>query len=92
MILYPHTVSFIDETNYKNAQGDEDIPTLGSFVAGLKEMAKLQYENQSMNQVEVIGKRAETNARDAAFDPVQDWSFKFEKLQKLIIELWQASP
>ncbi|XP_073292658.1 kinesin-like protein KIN-7F [Primulina huaijiensis] len=82
--------SFIDETNGKNAQGDEDIPTLGSFVAGLKEMAKLQYENQSMDQVEEIGKRAETNARDAAFDPVQDRSLKFEKLQKLIIELWQA--
>ncbi|XP_073131938.1 kinesin-like protein KIN-7E [Henckelia pumila] len=82
--------SFIDETNDKSTQEDEDIPTLGSFVAGLKEMAKLQYENQSMNQVEEIGNRAETNARDATFDPVQDWSMKFEKLQKLIIELWQA--
>ncbi|KZV52615.1 hypothetical protein F511_07008 [Dorcoceras hygrometricum] len=82
--------SFIDETNNKNTQGDEDIPTLGSFVAGLKEMAKLQYENESMNQVEEVGKRAETNARNAAFDPVQDWPLKFEKLQKLIIELWQA--
>ncbi|XP_073270096.1 kinesin-like protein KIN-7F [Primulina huaijiensis] len=88
--LSSHSGSFIDETNYKNAQGDEDIPTLGSFVAGLKEMAKLQYENQSMNQVEEIGKITEKNARDAAFDPVQDWSLKFEKLQKLIIELWQA--
>lgn len=43
--------SFIDELKTQNSiQGDEDIPTLGSFVAGLKEMAKLQYE-QLGNQV-----------------------------------------
>lgn len=38
--------SFIDEAkNQSSSRGEEDIPTLGSFVAGLKEMAKLQYEN-----------------------------------------------
>lgn len=42
--------SFLDEA--KNQSGEEDIPTLGSFVAGLKEMAKLQYENEAaVNQV-----------------------------------------
>ncbi|KAG6411951.1 hypothetical protein SASPL_124607 [Salvia splendens] len=44
--------SFIDDT--KNGDGDEDIPTLGSFVAGLREMAKLQYENQTTDQVRLI--------------------------------------
>lgn len=34
---------YIDEAKNHNAvDGDEDIPTLGSFVAGLREMAKLQ--------------------------------------------------
>lgn len=47
--------SFIDEVrNQGSIQGDEDIPTLGSFVAGLKEMAKLQYENEAGNQVRPI--------------------------------------
>lgn len=35
--------SLIDEMKNQNStHGDEDIPTLGSFVAGLREMAKLQ--------------------------------------------------
>lgn len=46
---------FIDDTKNDNANdGDEDLPTLGSFVAGLREMAKLQYENQTANQVTLI--------------------------------------
>lgn len=40
--------SFIDPGS---THGDEDIPTLGSFVAGLREMAKLQYGNEAGNQV-----------------------------------------
>lgn len=44
--------SFIDEAkNQGSIHGDEDIPTLGSFVAGLREMAKLQYGNEAGNQV-----------------------------------------
>lgn len=30
------------------------------------------------------------NGRDVALDPMNGWPLKFEKLQKLIIELWQA--
>ncbi|KAL3814084.1 hypothetical protein ACJIZ3_015352 [Penstemon smallii] len=83
--------SFIDEIKNQNCTlGDEDIPTLGSFVAGLKEMAKLQYESRGRDQVQETGKRDEKNARDVALDPMQDWPLKFDKLQKLIIELWQA--
>ncbi|KAK4437710.1 Kinesin-like protein KIN-7F [Sesamum alatum] len=83
--------SYIDEMKNQNGNHeDEDIPTLGSFVAGLKEMAKLQYENQAGDQVRDPGWRDKTNAGDVTLDPVHDWPLKFEKLQKLIIELWQA--
>lgn len=47
--------SYVDEIrDQDSSHGDEDIPTLGSFVAGLKEMAKLQYENRTEYQVRVI--------------------------------------
>lgn len=47
--------SFIDEVKNQNCtHGDEDIPTLGSFVAGLREMAKLQYQDEAGNQVSLI--------------------------------------
>ncbi|KAL0386919.1 UNVERIFIED_CONTAM: Kinesin-like protein KIN-7F [Sesamum radiatum] len=83
--------SFVDEIkNQTSSHGDEDIPTLGSFVAGLREMAKLQYENQTGNQVQETDIIDESKARDVALDPMNDWPLKFEKLQKLIVELWQA--
>ncbi|KAL2460061.1 ATP binding microtubule motor family protein [Abeliophyllum distichum] len=89
--------SFIDEIKTQNSiQGDEDIPTLGSFVAGLKEMAKLQYE-QLGDQVQEKEQRGEKNDHNLGLDTMHnslgassDWSLKFEKLRKLIIELWQA--
>ncbi|KAI3446180.1 hypothetical protein Pfo_002845 [Paulownia fortunei] len=88
---YSDCSSFIDDVkNQSCTHGDEDIPTLGSFVAGLREMAKLQYGNQAGNQIQETGRRDENNARDVAVDPMHDWPLKFEKLQKLIIELWQA--
>ncbi|XP_057788493.1 kinesin-like protein KIN-7F [Salvia miltiorrhiza] len=81
--------SFIDEAkNQSSAHGEEDIPTLGSFVAGLKEMAKLQYEHEAAGNLQVKGD--ENGSRDLVMDPMQDWPMKFEKLQRLIIELWHA--
>ncbi|KAL6502569.1 hypothetical protein OROHE_024574 [Orobanche hederae] len=83
--------SFIDEiNNQSSSNGDDDIPTLGSFVTGLREMAKLQYENQNGYQVQQTENTEEKNASDVALVPTNDWPLKFEKLQKLIIELWQA--
>ncbi|PIN06247.1 Kinesin-like protein [Handroanthus impetiginosus] len=83
--------SYLDEIKNQNSgHGDEDIPTLGSFVAGLREMAKLQYENQTEHQVQQTESTYERNARDVALNPVNDWPLRFKKLQKLIIELWQA--
>ncbi|KAH6767216.1 ATP binding microtubule motor family protein [Perilla frutescens var. hirtella] len=82
---------FMDDTKNHNADdGDEDIPTLGSFVAGLREMAKLQYKNQTANQVQHTEATDEKNVQDVALDPMNDWPIKFEMLQKSIIELWQA--
>ncbi|KAK6136692.1 hypothetical protein DH2020_029520 [Rehmannia glutinosa] len=78
--------SYLDDMKSQNCtNGDDDIPTLGSFVAGLREMAKLQYENLAGNQVQETGRRD-----DVAMDPKHDWPLKFEKLQKLIIEQWEA--
>ncbi|GFP85939.1 kinesin-like protein nack1 [Phtheirospermum japonicum] len=83
--------SYVDGMQSQNCSDwDDDIPTLGSFVAGLREMAKLQCENQDGNQAQENGKRDENNARDIALDPINDWPLKFEKLQKSIFELWQA--
>ncbi|KAL7156544.1 hypothetical protein ABFS83_02G017200 [Erythranthe nasuta] len=87
---YSDCSSLIDEMKNQNfINGDEDIPTLGSFVAGLREMAKLQYENQAANQVQETGKR-ESDGRDVDMEQSNDWPLKFEKLQKSIIELWEA--
>ncbi|KAK6159529.1 hypothetical protein DH2020_006843 [Rehmannia glutinosa] len=78
--------SYLDDMRSQNGtNGGDDIPTLGSFVAGLREMAKLQYENLAGNQVQETGRRD-----DVAMDPKHDWPLKFEKLQKLIIEQWEA--
>ncbi|KAG8368174.1 hypothetical protein BUALT_Bualt15G0017600 [Buddleja alternifolia] len=81
--------SFVDDIRNQNwTNGDEDIPTLGSFVAGLRELAKVQYGNQVGDQVREIGTR-DKNSRDA-LDTMHDWPLKFEKFQRSIIELWQA--
>lgn len=38
--------AFVDELKTDKASADEDITSIQTFVAGLKEMAKLQYEKQ----------------------------------------------
>ncbi|EYU40392.1 hypothetical protein MIMGU_mgv1a001117mg [Erythranthe guttata] len=80
--------SFVDEIRDQNySHEEEDIPTLGSFVTGLREMAKIQYENRTGHQIQEIEKRDENIAGDQMMN---DWPLKFEKLQKSIIELWQT--
>ncbi|XP_051144731.1 kinesin-like protein KIN-7E [Andrographis paniculata] len=83
--------SYLDETQSQvSSHGDEDIPTLGSFVAGLKEMAKQQYGDQSDDQVQHIEGAGEKKPGDFSSDAINNWPTKFAKLQKSIIELWQA--
>lgn len=72
---------------------DEEITSVQTFVAGLKD-AKLQYEKQLEDSQAQPGRKT---LRDVGLDPVLDgedsaldWSQQFEKLQKAIIELWQT--
>ncbi|XP_031380860.1 kinesin-like protein KIN-7E isoform X2 [Punica granatum] len=71
--------------------GDEDITSVQTFVAGMKEMAN-DYEKQ-LAEKDSAGR----NVKDVALDPMQesvgdstDWPVEFARLQKRIIELWQA--
>ena len=42
--------AFMDEQKSQHQiTGDEDIPTIGTFVAGLKKMANLQYETEFLD-------------------------------------------
>ncbi|XAR72766.1 Plus-end-directed kinesin ATPase [Bertholletia excelsa] len=93
----------VDERNAlaNNKCMDENIPSIDSFVAGLKEMAKLEYENQlADSQVQEMGPKAERpgkNVKDVGLDPIQDmleapasWPLEFERQQKAILELWHC--
>ncbi|XP_057496315.1 kinesin-like protein KIN-7E [Actinidia eriantha] len=78
---------------------DEDIPSIDTFVAGLKKMAKLEYEKQlaDCQGTERKAEKAGKNVKDVGLDPMQDtpetpasWPLEFERRQKAIIELWQS--
>ncbi|CAK9162035.1 unnamed protein product [Ilex paraguariensis] len=89
-----------DPKAHHQAAGNEDIPSIGTFVAGLKEMAKLQYETLLDDQVperEPKAEKSRMDVKDVGLDPMQDtlgdssdWPLEFERLQKLILELWQT--
>ncbi|CAI9769064.1 unnamed protein product [Fraxinus pennsylvanica] len=92
-----HGSSFPDEVKAEdNIHGDDDIPTLGSFVAGLREMVKLQNEDKLDDQVQEPESRAqksvkdELDARHDSSGAPSNWLLKFERLRGSIIELWQA--
>ncbi|CAL5377094.1 unnamed protein product [Camellia sinensis] len=95
--------AFIDELKSQNgkASADEDIPSIDTFVAGLKEMAKLEYEKQladsQAQETELTAEKSGKNVKDVGLDPMQDtletptnWPLVFEKHQKAILELWQT--
>ncbi|XP_022896054.1 kinesin-like protein KIN-7E isoform X2 [Olea europaea var. sylvestris] len=89
--------SFPDEVKAEdNFHGDEDIPTLGSFAAGLREMVRLQNVNKLDDQVQQPEIRAqssvedELDARHDSSGAPSNWLLKFERLRGSIIELWQA--
>ncbi|XP_059654068.1 kinesin-like protein KIN-7E isoform X2 [Cornus florida] len=77
----------------------EGIPGIDTFVAGLKEMAKLQFEKQRGDgqEVEPSVEGSGKNVKDVGLDPIQDaletpqnWLFEFERQQKVILELWDT--
>ncbi|KAI4300075.1 hypothetical protein L6164_033492 [Bauhinia variegata] len=68
---------------------DDGITSIQTFVAGMKEMVKLQYENQAQ--------QTDKNVKDVGIDPMLEapetpviWHLQFEKQQKEIVELWQT--
>ncbi|KAE9616483.1 putative plus-end-directed kinesin ATPase [Lupinus albus] len=80
---------------------DENITSIQTFVAGMKEMVKLEYGMQLVDgqDQETEGKRYkfEKNVKDVGMGPMilapgapLDWSVQFKRQQKEIIELWQS--
>ncbi|KAK7264232.1 hypothetical protein RJT34_31838 [Clitoria ternatea] len=77
---------------------DEDITSIQTFVAGMKEMVKLEYEKQLVDgQDDHKTGRSLKLVKDVGVDPMLeapgtplDWSLQFKKQQKEIIELWQS--
>ncbi|MCL7043469.1 hypothetical protein MKW94_012705 [Papaver nudicaule] len=77
----------------------EDITSIQSFVADLKEMAQLEYEKQLIddqaNEKEVKAFESVKSVKDVGIDPIQEspespskWPLEFERKQREIIELW----
>ncbi|WJX51345.1 hypothetical protein P8452_37549 [Trifolium repens] len=78
--------------NSMRTSGDEDITSIHTFVAGMKEMVKLEYEKQLVD-----GQQKERNVKDVGVDPMLeapgtplDWSVQFKRQQKEIVELWRS--
>ncbi|KAJ4967486.1 hypothetical protein NE237_019335 [Protea cynaroides] len=91
----------IDDRKDQNIKtsAEEDITSVHTFVTGLKEMAKLQYEKQLLDGQEMESKPNESarTVKDVGLDPMQDpsesppnWRLEFERQQREIIELWHA--
>ncbi|WJX45263.1 hypothetical protein P8452_32156 [Trifolium repens] len=77
--------------NSMRTSGDEDITSIHTFVAGMKEMVKLEYEKQ------LVDGQKERNVKDVGVDPMLeapgtplDWSVQFKRQQKEIVELWRS--
>ncbi|KAL5713567.1 hypothetical protein ACHQM5_015631 [Ranunculus cassubicifolius] len=79
----------------------DDVTSINTFVAGLKEMTKLQYKKPVVeNQGEDTGRKTNASAKsvkDVGLDPMQDspesppsWNLEFERKQREIIKLWQT--
>lgn len=83
--------------NSLRSSGDEDITSIHTFVAGMKEMVKLEYEKQLVDGQGQETDRKLRNVKDVGVDPMQeapgtplDWSLQFKRQQKEIIQLWQS--
>ncbi|KAL5055574.1 hypothetical protein RYX36_036256 [Vicia faba] len=87
--------------NSMGISGDEDITSIHTFAAGMKEMVKLEYEKQLVDgQDQETGRKLmkfDRNVKDVGIDPMLeapgtpfDWSLQFKRQQKEIIELWQS--
>ncbi|KAJ6906260.1 kinesin-like protein KIN-7E isoform X2 [Populus alba x Populus x berolinensis] len=82
---------------------DEDIPSIHTFVAGLKEMAQEEYEKQLVDgqvqetEATTMGDKYEKSSRDIGLNPMHEslksspnWPLEFERQQRAMLELWQT--
>ncbi|KAE9593362.1 putative plus-end-directed kinesin ATPase [Lupinus albus] len=87
--------------NSMRTSANENITSIQTFVAGMKEMVKLEYKKQLVDgqDQETGGKQYnfEKYVKDVGVDPMLvapgtplDWPLQFKRLQKEIIELWQS--
>ncbi|KAB1224551.1 Kinesin-like protein NACK1 [Morella rubra] len=83
------------------ASGEVEITSIHSFVAGLKDMAKLDREKQLVDgQVQETGLMVDKfgkDVKDVGVDPMlpgletpPEWPLEFERQQRMILELWQT--
>ncbi|KAI3736291.1 hypothetical protein L6452_15830 [Arctium lappa] len=85
----------LEEAQKNKTSGEEDvIPSVDTFVAGLKKMAKLQFDQVHGSGAEGddgLGKNVKSIGLDSISDsPPADWPQEFARLQKSILELWEA--
>ncbi|XP_027191545.1 kinesin-like protein KIN-7E isoform X2 [Cicer arietinum] len=82
--------------NSMRTSADDDVTSIHTFVAGMKEMVKLEYEKQDQETGQKL-LNFERNVKDVGLDPMLEapgtplnWSLQFKRQQKEIIELWQS--
>ncbi|KAL8143795.1 hypothetical protein V2J09_016827 [Rumex salicifolius] len=83
---------FVDDMKSQGSRNmaDEEIPTIGSFVAGLKD-ARFQYEKQIRDcRVWESGAQSDEAGNNQRNLPSPDLFHQFESLRGRIIELWHA--
>ncbi|KAI3441264.1 Kinesin-like protein [Psidium guajava] len=76
-----------------SAAADEDIPSVHTFVSGLKEMASA-YENQVADEqgAQSRSNDNESNVKEVGSEALTnplDWPLEFERNQRSILGLWQ---
>ncbi|RDX67618.1 Kinesin-like protein KIN-7E, partial [Mucuna pruriens] len=81
-------------TNSTRTDVNEDITSLQTFVAGMKEMVKVEYEKQFVDdqdqQAEATSLRFGKNTKDVGVDSMLEAPLQFKQQQRDIVELWQA--
>ncbi|XP_028767962.1 kinesin-like protein KIN-7E [Neltuma alba] len=81
--------------------GNEGITSIRTFVAGMKEMVKLEYEKQLVDgqgkETERGASTLEKNVKEVGIDSMLEapgtplnWTLQFERQQKEIVELWHT--
>ncbi|KAL2346083.1 hypothetical protein Fmac_000083 [Flemingia macrophylla] len=88
-------------TNSPRTYVDGDITTVQTFVAGMKEIVKLEYEKQLVDdqdqQAETAYFKFEKNMKDVGVDAMLEvpgspleWPLQFKQQQREIVELWKT--